>query len=285
LAAYWLLAYGITWLLAIPAGQLVGFNILPVQFPAAVVMLCAVVLHYGPTLAALVLATTTEGRHGLRELLGRLGRWRVGIGWYLFVFLFMPLVHLAAVGINVLLGGAVPQFFSAKELPQGANPLLLFPVVLLATILQAGLAEEVGWRGYALPRLQARWGALVSSLVLSVIWWAWHFHPLNWQLLQPIAGWYLFLIVPLTILFTWLWNNTRGSLLIVVLFHAMNNASDWIVPVQPGLSSGGSFRLFILTGCMIWVVALAVVAIYGPSSLQRIPSQHPLRPVSLQEAR
>jgi membrane protease YdiL (CAAX protease family) len=214
-----------------------------------------------------------SGRIGVYALLGRLGRWRVELRWYLFIFFFPLLVRLAAVGIDTLLGGKLPSFFSAAGVPEG-NPVLLIPVVFLAVFFQAGLAEEIGWRGYGLPGLQQKYSALTASLILGVVWTAWHFHPQNFTLLWPIAFWYFFSIIPSTIMFTWIYNNTGESLLLAVLFHTISNVCDWIVPTLPAVADASSIRPFIIQRILTWVTAIIIIAIYGSKKLSRmIPAQ------------
>jgi CAAX protease family protein len=274
LVAFFLLAYGITWGLSVLATK----NLLPFTLPPLLMNACALLLHYGPAFAAIIMAAIGSGRIGVYALLGRLGRWRVGLGWYLFIFLFPLLVRLAAVGMDTLLGGKLPSFFSSSGVPKG-NPAILLPVVFLAVLFQAGLAEEIGWRGYGLPGLQQRYGALTSSLILGVVWAAWHFHPLNFTLLWPLAFWYFFTIIPFAILLTWIYNNTGASILMAVLFHTASNVCDWIVPTLPAVANASSIRPFIIQGILTWVIAIIIIAIYGPKRLSRkIPAQDQERP-------
>jgi uncharacterized protein len=269
LLAFFLLAYAITWGLSILGTK----DLLPFSLPPVVMNVSAILLHYGPTLAAILMAASGSGRAGVRALLGRLGRWRVGLGWYVFIFLFPLLVRLAAVGIDTLMGGRLPVFFSAAGVPKG-NPALVLPVVFLAVLFQAGLAEEIGWRGFGLPGLQQRYSALTASLILGVIWAAWHFHPINFPSLWPQAFWYLFNSIPFTILLTWVYNNTGGSLLLAVLFHTASNVCDWIVPTFTAVSDASGIQAFIIKGILVWVTAIIIIGIYGPKRLSRkMPAQ------------
>ncbi len=261
---FFVLAYAITWGLSALATQ----QILPWDVPPFLMTASSILLHYGPALAAIIMVSMEGGRSAVGALLGRLGQWRVGVRWYLFVFLFPLLVRLAAVGVDVLLGGQFPPFFSAGIVPEG-NPLLLLPVVFLAVFFQAGLAEEIGWRGYALPRLQQRYGALTSSLILGVIWTFWHYHPENFADIWPITGYYLFSVVGLTILMTWIQNNTRASLLLAVLFHTVSNVSDWIIPTFPLVASANGMRPFLIEGLLTWVTVLVIIATSGAKYLRR----------------
>jgi len=262
LVLFFALAYGITWLFSALATP----GLLPLELPAVVRGLGAVLCHFGPSLAAVLVSAASGGRTALRRLLGQLGRWRVGAGWYAFVLLYPLAARLLAAGLDVALGGKVPLPFRAGGVPAG-NPLLLFVPVFAAVLLQAGLAEEIGWRGFALPRLQARHSALISSLILGILWAGWHFHPLNWPLMRPVAPWYVLGTLPFTILFTWVYNSSGGSLLLAVLFHTASNVSDWILPIVPFLSSAGSGRAYGLLILINTLLAAVVVIACGPQYL------------------
>lgn len=264
LIGFFALAYLITWGLSVFGAP----NLLPLALPPPLVTFAAVSLHYGPSLAAIIVVAAGGGRAGLGALLRRLGQWRVGWPWYLFLFFYPVVLRLLTVAIDVALGGRLPTFFGATDVPAG-NPLLLLPIVFLAVMFQAGLAEEVGWRGFGLPGLQQRFSALTSSVILGAVWCFWHFHPANLPLLAPLTPWYIFNTIPLAIVMTWLFNNTRGSLLIAVLFHTVSNVSDWIVPVMPTIASASGVRPFIIQGVLVWLTAVAVVIIYGPENLSR----------------
>jgi CAAX protease family protein len=262
LVVYFLLAYAITWILSIVATT--------PGMPQPIVGLSALILHYGPALAALIVTAWIAGRKGVGTLLNRLRIWRVGIGWYLLVLLYPVVSKLMAVGIDVLLGGTAPAFFSASDVPASASPLVLLLPVFIGTLLQAGLAEEIGWRGFAQPQLQSRFNALISSLILGVLWAFWHFHPLNWAMLAPVAPQYVLMVICFTILLTWVYNSTKGSLLLVVLFHAASNTSDWIVPITPVFNPTSSASMIQLV--LYVAVAVVVVLVYGPKRLSREPA-------------
>jgi len=263
LAGYFLTAFGITWGLAVVAAG----HLLPFAVPRVVMSIAAILLHYGPALAAVLLVGLQGGKKGLAELARSLGRWRTGGFWWVFLFAFPVLVRLATVGLDVALGGTFPKLMSAAGVPDG-NPLLLIPVVFVLVFFQAGLAEEPGWRGYALPGLQNRWGAVTSSVVLSLFWCVWHFHPMNFPTLRPIAPWYVLNIIPFTILLTWIYNNTGKSLLMAALFHTVSNVCDWIIPTSPiGRSLEEGARPLILQGVLTWAAALTVIVLYGSKTL------------------
>jgi membrane protease YdiL (CAAX protease family) len=186
---------------------------------------------FGPTFAAIILTVIYAGRVGLRELLGRLLVWRVGVQWYIFVLLWPALFSLLTTAIHILSGGSAPDFanppiMSLYPLPPEAKtvgllPLLVF-VFLQQTFIGSSMGEEIGWRGYALPRLLKTKNALYASLILGVIWGIWHlprFFSQGNPLVNVFFGWFFLGIVADTIFFTWIYNNTKGSLLLVLLFH------------------------------------------------------------------
>jgi membrane protease YdiL (CAAX protease family) len=264
LTIFFLLTFSITWGLSLIATE----HLLPFVIPRSLMSISGILLHYGPSLAAIILVATIGGRRAIQGLLGKLGYWRVGVGWYLFVFLYPLFLRLAAVAIDVLLGGQWPDFMSAAAVPV-ANSALLIPVVFVAVFFQAGLAEEIGWRGYGLPGLQQRYGALTSSVILGIIWWLWHFHPLNFANLRPMAFWYLCNILAFTILITWVYNNTNGSILLVMLLHTVSNVCDWIVPTFSAVAGSTGIRPFVIQGTLAWIIAVGVIVFFGAKHLSR----------------
>src|SRR5215207_9939659 len=177
------------------------------------------IVGFGPFLAALVVLAVTEGKRGVLGLLRRMVRWRVGLQWYAAALLLPILVTLAAAVLNVFLLGA-QRTSSVADLGGWSSLLLTFLLWLLIPGL-AGTWEEPGFRGYALPRLQARHSALAASLILGVLWAFWH-------LPFVVTGediWIDALLFPIewSIVYTWLFNNAKGSVLIVMLFHAIDS--------------------------------------------------------------
>jgi membrane protease YdiL (CAAX protease family) len=225
--------------------------------------LLLIVGTFGPTLVALLLTGLSKGRNGLRELLSRLFVWRVSIFWYLFSFLGTIVVVMASIGIHVVMGGAVPQFNDPRQI------YLVIPVFAYVLFLSV-MGEEIGWRGYVLPRLQERHGALLASLTIGVMWGLWHlpefwmksnFHsqiPLVLFLLQDIA---------LSIVMTWLYNGTGKSLLIVTLFHAASNTTLGVLPILP-MDTGGDLRPLWIAVALLWIVAAIIVVVNLPAWLK-----------------
>lgn len=211
-ARFFLLTFAITWGLQLP-GVLAQRGLLPVK-PEATMPFAALGI-FGPLLAATLLTFREGGRGSVRELFAPLARFRVHAGWY-FAALVLPGALLT--GLLWLLNQAGRQ-----------GPLAYLPgtdALLFAFVIS--VAEEVGWRGYALPRLQARFGAFAASAIIGVLWYLWHIPmflgqgvPLNLGLVM------LLFFVGGSLLFTWIYNGTNGSLLLAVLAHVgvhLNNS-------------------------------------------------------------
>jgi membrane protease YdiL (CAAX protease family) len=268
LVAFFLLTFGISWgLWSLPIVEASGLFSNPLS-PTVTRLLGA----FGPSVSAVILAAA-DGRRALARLLGRFRRWRVRPRWYA-VALFLPAgVSLTVTGVSILLGQPVPDFSNppVRELyplpPEAANLGLgiLFPIVFLQTLLLSSpMGEEIGWRGYALPRLQADRSALWASVVLGVVWGIWHLplffvpgDPLQNSLLSAL----LVAIVADSILFSWLFNNTDGSLLLVLLFHSSIIVTDLFLSASGGIP--------FLDAAISWMIALVVLAAYGRETLTK----------------
>jgi membrane protease YdiL (CAAX protease family) len=261
-AAFFVLAYAITWGISLFATR----GLLPFTVPPLVRLLAGLLYHFGPALAGIIMAATEAGRAAVRALLRPLGRLRVGAGWYVLIVFYPLALRLAAGGLGAALGGPAPTFFASTELglPAG-HPLVMAVPVFLSTLILTGIAEEIGWRGYALPRLQARYSALVASLIVAALWAPWHYNPLNFPAVRPIILWHVLAVLGMTILMTWVYNGTGGSLGMAVLFHAFSNFSDWVVPTSP--AANGDIRAYVAQVILNLAVASAVVLVFGPTNL------------------
>lgn len=219
---------------------------------------------FGPTVSAFIITAITKGRPGVRELLGKVFVWKVNIFWYAFSFFSTLVVLLVSLGIHRLIGG---EFVNTNDPGQW----YLIPVIFLYVLFFSVAGEEFGWRGFLLPRLQKKYNALISSLIIGLVWGVWHlplflikgdFHehiPFLLFVLQDVA---------LAVILTWIYNNTRGSLLPVHLFHAASNATVGLVPILPAKASDSLIPLYI-TVTLLVLVSTAIVLIYGPGTLTR----------------
>jgi membrane protease YdiL (CAAX protease family) len=222
------------------------------------------IVGFGPFLAALVVLALTEGKSGVGGLLRRMVRWRVGLRWYAVALLLPILVTLTAAALNVFLLGAQPTS-SVAELGGWSTFLQTFFLWLLIPGL-SGTWEEPGFRGYALPRLQVGRSALLASLILGVLWAFWHL-PFVATGEDIWVDAFLFPIIWSPV-YAWLFNNASGSVLIVMLFHNMNNtfSSGFVGQMFSGADSVNQAWLRLA----LWgVVAIVVVVVYGSQHLSR----------------
>ena len=179
---------------------------------------------FAPAFVALALTAYSEGRTGVARLLARIGKWHAGAHLYLFAISYMAATKLFAALIHRMAMGAWPSF--------GDTPLpMMLGAILVSTWAQAG--EEVGWRGYALPRLATHLGLGGASVLLGVIWALWHL-PLFFLHGSGSDGQsfpiYLLHVTALSVAMSWLYWKTEGSLLLVMLMHASVNNTTGIVP-------------------------------------------------------
>lgn len=264
-ATFFALTLTITYSIGLPVAA-ASHGLLPINIPTSI----GALIMWVPAFVAIVLSGLQSGRSGLRQLLGKLFYWRVGILWYLVALLTPAAIALSALGLHAILGGTLPRFPAPlpEEFRQGGAPTLAVYVLLPIFFVLGSMGEEIGWRGYALPRLQVTYSALTASLLIGAVWAVWHL-PLfltsgATQSHIPM-GWYLPYALAVAILFTWLYNNTNGSLLIATLFHAAIQATSVFIPILP--AAAGNEQLYVLSIIITVVAALLVVLIFGPGSL------------------
>lgn len=229
-----------------------GFPITEEQFEKTGALVYVAML-VGPSGAAMLLTGLLDGRAGFGELLSRLTKWRVGIQWYAVALLTAPLMITAILlGLSRLSAEFYPAIFTAE-----AKSALVLPAV--AAGLVVGLFEELGWTGFAIPRMRARYGVVTTGLVVGMVWGAWHFPPF-WQsdtfsgafplmlLLGQLFSW----LPAYRMLMVWVYERTK-SLLVSVLMHASLMAG--LSALVPAELSGTTLLTWILT----WAAALWVI--------------------------
>ena len=220
------------------------------------------------SLAAIVLVLIEGRKGGLRELLRRALIWRVGIQWWLFALFFMVVPSVAALYLFNLLGGPRVDW-------SGLQPLYIVVPMFIFLTIAAGIGEEFGWRGFLLPRLQAHHNALVSGLIVGVAWATWHVplffikgtsqyeQGLQGGLLPAILGYAVFVIAQ-SVQFTWLFNNTKGSVLLAAVFHGASNAWAGYIDVYRGHFNG----ILVLMGLSV-LITIVIAAMAGATDLSR----------------
>jgi membrane protease YdiL (CAAX protease family) len=229
------------------------------------------------SLSGIVLAAIEGRRGGVRELLRRFLTWRVGLRWWAFALLFPVIPVVAALYLVDLFGGPAVDLSGLKPISS------VFPSIIILTIF-AGMGEEFGWRGFAVPRLQARHSALVSSLIIGLFWGIWHI-PVYftqgtsqnlWRLdsgfLPAFIGYTLFTIA-WSIQYTWVFNNTKGSVLLAAVIHGATNAWHGYINIYRG-----NFANILVYTALMLTVSIIIVLLAGPANLSRKHKKNELEP-------
>lgn len=228
-----------------------------------------ITLGWGFIFVSLLMTRLTLGKDEMAKLFKRFFVWRVGWKWFLAALLLEPLCIVAGVYLNAVLT-RIPPDFSAVMAYQifgaSASPLVFFPVFFLFDLITNG--EEMGWRGYVLPRLQAKYNALNSTLILGAIWAFWHLPKHIPHFNATAFGWAALHFLAFAVIQTWLYNNTKGSLLIVAVSHAIANTVGVFMPMASAVSSEnmGSYIFYVLFEAL---AAIVITVAAGPARLSR----------------
>jgi CAAX protease family protein len=256
MASFLVLIFALTWMLQIPwIASTEGWLSFEFPFPLLFVM------GWMPGIAAVIVTGATSGKAGVRSLLGRILIWRVGFKWYLFPIFGSAALWIGALALDPLLGGA------GVQLPAFSMELLVAATITLVLIFLIN-SEEIAWRGFAMPRLQAHHSALAASLFLGVFEGLFHLpYFFRSSSDQAAAGLPVFMIGTLAgaVIFTWLFNNTRGSVLLVMLFHTFINM--WI-EVFPAPAADQAIAQWCFNALLV-ILAVVLVAVFGAARLSR----------------
>ncbi len=224
-------------------------------------------LGWGFVAAALIMTAATGGRVAVVGLLRRFLIWRVGWRWYA-ALLLLPTIMILAVLLNAAIAHEPIDFstvFAHRIFGASASlPMFVVPFFLTDAIANG---EEIGWRGYVLPRLQVRHSALVASLIVGVIWALWHIPKFLVPGNTSSFGLFLIRVVADAVLYTWLYNNTKGSLLMTTAFHAGANTAGVFLPIANTVGGQGYTQLIQVV--LEVVAAIAVTASAGAANLSR----------------
>jgi len=256
---FFVLAFAFSWVVWAPA---VSLSSGPSQ-PQTSAALLHLVGSLGPMLSAFVVTALASGSAGVRELLGRVFRWRVGLGWWVVAALGTPILFIVAAVICRLLFGGWPDLGEFGRSEEFAF-LGLLPY-WVANIIFFGFGEEVGWRGFALPRLQTGRSALLAALILSLFWAAWHVPLFSFAMglksmgLAGVPGWFFFIVTG-SVLLAWIYNSTGGSILVVSIFHGT---------LDIAINSPSAPELANVMGALVTIWGLAVLVWGGPKNLSR----------------
>jgi membrane protease YdiL (CAAX protease family) len=244
--------------------DLANAGLMPFQVPFALYLF----LGWGFGLAAALMTWATLGWPAVVQLYKRYLVWRVGWKWYAALFI-VPAIMTLAVYLNAVLTGTPPDFsrvMADNIRPEGVSRLAFVLPFLLIELIANG--EEIGWRGYVLPRLQAKYSALTAALVTGVIWGLWHIPKFLTHWDWTYFALFMLDTIAKSVLLAWIYNGTRGSLLMVVLAHGIWNTAGIVLPTANTLSSEG-IGAFALQTLMEIVVAAVIVARTGAANLSR----------------
>jgi membrane protease YdiL (CAAX protease family) len=244
----------------------------------------ALVSALSASVAGIIMTLVEDGRAGLKLMLRRLLIWRVGIGYWLFVILSLFAAILIGSIVNPFLDGEQPSF-------NDITPTLEILPLFISFFIIAGLGQELGWTGFLTPRLQTRYSALTSSVIRALLAGLWHLPLFLFSISEhpalvdfPYSGWiaqkgflvalatlFLIFLVPWSIFFSWIFNNTRGSLLLVALLHG---SEFWVAYWM--LSTGinpNDLNNYWGYGAVLVLIAIIIVVTTGPQNLSRTHSR------------
>jgi membrane protease YdiL (CAAX protease family) len=264
IASYILLAYGITWSIALIVA-LSYHGVIDLGIPLWLHYL----LPYGPMLSALILTWVKGGRDSLRDLLGRMSKWRIKPVWIAITLFSLWIFYIASAFMMVIIGLPWPDLSIFGQVMY--LPYLTFLGSWVLWIFTYGIGEETGWRGYLLPHIQRKHSALVSALIVSLFWAAWHapmfLYNENLIAMGPFGtlSWVIGLMFG-SVLLTWLYNNSEGSVLMTAIWHGTFNMFTAAMGQAASITSA-------IISMLVMVLVVIVVFVYKPENLSRLERQ------------
>ena len=264
------------YILTLLLGGVVTYLVVQGVLPSVLIMIAAL----AASLSGIIITAIVDGKDGLKKLFGRLKIWRIGIGYWAFAFLILP--------PTILLGLYLNPFFGGEKIElSNIQPIFMIVPMFIMFFITAGLGEEIGWTGFLTPRLQARYNALTSSIIRGVLWGLWHiplfiFSGLDHPSLEsfPYADWVSqksFLValgafilinqIPWSNFYTWLFNNSKGSILLPAILHGSEVwFAYWVL--STGIDQG-LFDNYWGYGLVMVVIAVIIVVSSGAENLSR----------------
>lgn len=257
--AFFIMAFLFSWIAVLPLLLNPALPVEPFQILGA---------FAGPTLSALIITAALDGRKGIAAFFKRYIQWRVGLVWWLIALfgILLSLNTVAALFVGISVWGEFLQ-----------NLFVILPTYLLALlvgVILGPLWEEPGWRGFALPRLQEQFGPMLGTLILGTLWALWH-------LPGYLGGWMTVGIIPLlisglafSIIATWVYNNTQGSILLMILLHSSSNAAISIGSMVLPQNLSDSMNSFVFGGWIpaityLIIASIILVATHGKLSYEK----------------
>lgn len=261
LVTFFILTYAVSWSFMIPVA-LSAQGLIQARIPGALYYFAS----FGPAAAAIIVTGLSQGRKGIAALLGRLSIWRTGWFWYAAAILAPICLFAIAVLFNRVIDGTWPDLRLLGQIDY--IPDTGVAGVLGLWFLTYGLGEEIGWRGFALPRLQRGRPAANAAVLLGLLWAGWHlpaffFRDTYVEMGLPGFAMFAVSICFASVVFTWLYNGSGGSILIAILFHVFFN---WLSVSE----AGGRFVAIIMSAPIVaW--AIFVVRRHGPENVSPNP--------------
>lgn len=262
---FFIVTFLLSWLSWLPGVLITYHYIEPNKFVIQIANILNWVGGVMPSFFAILLIYKEQDFKGVKALLRRVFKLKLGY-WYFPTFLIIPVALVLAHSINTFFGHPFP------DTPILSEPWMILPLFLVFLIMVA--AEEFGWRGFALDRLQTKWSALTSSIILGSIWAIWHIPMFlssgfgHHDLHLPFGQLFLTLVL-VSILITWLQNNT-GSLAPAFILHAFVNLSGEVLPlIDKNTSIQGNYTQWIITNLICIIVVIMVLKHWGLKTLVR----------------
>lgn len=257
LISFFILAFALSWIWMVPLA-LKSQGLIKVDIPYSIHYLAA----FGPMLAALIVTWISDGKDGLKDLFSRITKWRVRPLWWLVAVAPLWLYGFMAI-VLWLIQGRSPDISLVGQID--FLPNLGFGALVL-WVFTFGFGEEIGWRGYALPRLQRDHNALTATFILWIFWAFWHLPMFFYSYQLSILPGFLIGLFAGAIILTWLYNSSEGSILMVALWHGTFNFATACITCKTGIVAAA-----ISTSVMVW--ALVVVLLFKPATLSRSGKQ------------
>ena len=224
----------------------------------------SLIAQFGPTIAALTLIAATEGVHGFQKIIKSLVNWRIGFWWISLAIFFEPLMFLI-IAVLYLINYDISFFNEASLFISNIDSLI---ITFIVGLLRWGFAEEIGWSGWMLPKLQKKMSPYTAAIVLAFVTTLWHINPDKFisELLVFREGTYLWgyyskaaeqliISIPITLVTVYIYNNTKGSLLLMIMFHSASNSSFFWIKGTFGIVETQFYRVaFLIALCAIMLV-------------------------------
>ncbi len=260
LILFFVITYSFSWLFWLPS------LLSSLLFSTQVVLyeILKIIGSFGPFVAAFILTLVNEGKEGVKYLWRR--GWHCENKQFLVISIFfIPLLYFSSLILVILFEGIIPY-----ALVFWPNPIIIITEFVLVFFLAGPLQEEFGWRGYALDRLQLRFNALTSSIILGMIWSLWHLPSFfiigTNQENQPFYPFFFSTII-LSVLFTWIYNNSNRSIFAAMIFHATINGSNYIFRLEQ-TALGFWFYRVLLNLAVVYIILK-----FGPKDLTNSPKK------------